>query len=79
MFAIRDYIQSLPEEERCCNGCDKLQVKRNVGARGQMIAPFCQGINRCDEYELIWAINGDKVERPLECILNGQKYLIARA
>jgi hypothetical protein len=75
VLAIRDYIDSLPEEEKYCNGCRNRQLQRTVGARGQMITAFQEGICRCDEHELMWAYRGNnKIERPLECILNGQRY-----
>ena len=76
VIAIRDYYQKLPEEERHCNGCTELKIQRIHGARGQAVTAFNNGTYRCDEHELIWAIHGIKADRPLECILNGEKYLI---
>jgi hypothetical protein len=74
VLTIRDYYQNLPEEEHYCNGCTELKTQRIHGARGQMICAFYDGTHRCDEHEIIWAIHGAKADRPLECILNGEKY-----
>lgn len=75
IIAIRDYLDSLPEDQKYCNGCTELKTNRISGIRGQQICAFGSGTYRCDEHELIWAIHGNKAERPLECILNGMKYL----
>ena len=75
IIAIRNYIDSLPHEERYCNDCKELQVSRTYGARGQMVMPFGEGVCRCDEHVLMWAYRGSSIVRPLECILNGKKHL----
>ena len=62
--------ESLPDEEKYCNGCVELQVNRVHGARGQVIMPFGNGICRCDLEALMWAYRGVYVDRPIECILN---------
>jgi hypothetical protein len=78
MLVIREYVQSLPKEEQYCNGCAELHRQPVHGGRGQVVTAFCNGTNSCDEYELIWAIRGVNIERPLECILNGEKYIKER-
>jgi hypothetical protein len=76
VLVIRDYVDSLPEEEKYCNGCINRQLQRPAGARGQVVTAFGNGICRCDEHELMWAYGGNnKINRPLECILNGEKYI----
>ena len=75
-MAIRDYIETVAEEDRYCNGCELMQKKTPSGACGQVIIPFGTGVCRCDEHELMWAYSGrGKVDRPLECLLTGKKYL----
>jgi hypothetical protein len=74
IITIQEYIQSIPKEQRLCNGCTELQRQRVHGARGQIITAFGNGSCRCDEHELIWADYGIDVLRPLDCILNGEKY-----
>jgi len=75
MLAIREYIQSLPREEQHCNGCTELKRQHLHGGRGQVVTAFCNGANKCDEHELVWGGHGINVDRPLECILNGEKYM----
>jgi len=76
MLAIRDFLDTLPLGERICNGCTILKVQKHTGPQGQMVTPFGLEVCRCDEYELMWAYRGVRIDRPLECILNGQKYLV---
>ena len=73
VMEIRNFIKELPVEDRFCDDCIELQVKRTTGARGQMIVPFNDGVCRCDLEELMWAYRHENVDRPIECILNGEK------
>ena len=73
VFALGEYIKSLPVEDRFCNDCVELQIKEVHGARGQGIMPFHNGVCRCDVEGLMWEYRNPSVDRPIECILNGVK------
>ena len=75
LTVIRDYLDTLEQSEKVCNGCVNIQITISTGARGQVITAFGSGDCKCDEYELIWAYNDTgRIDRPLECILNGKKH-----
>lgn len=73
-IAIASFIASIPEEERFCNGCVELKTKRTSGVRGQGVMAFGDGTHRCDVWGIMWEYTGEKADRPLECLLNGDKY-----
>lgn len=74
-IAIAKFIGSIPEEERFCDGCVELKTKKTVGARGQVMTAFGNGAHRCDVWGVAWEyVPGKKADRPLECLLNGEKY-----
>ncbi len=57
--ALRNYMKSLPVEDRYCNDCRELQVG--------------VGICMCDVEGLMWEYKNPSVDRPIKCILNGVK------
>jgi hypothetical protein len=72
---LRSYIANLPSDEQTCTGCMDLKINKRFGARGQIMMAFQDGTCVCDAMELCWAYDPAKrfQERPLECILFGDK------
>jgi len=70
LLDIRDFHESLNDDESFCNGCSELHIITYSGARGQVITAFNDGVCTCNVIQQSWAYNPKgKQERPLECIL----------